>query len=165
MTGRARALAIWLYAAAGVAYLLDRTTKLWVERTLAGEPPLDVISGVLTLNYTTNSGGAFGFGRSAPWLFAAATILVSAIIAVVSVRMTRLPVAVALGLILGGALGNLTDRAANGAALSGHVIDFIDLQVWPVFNLADTAIVTGAVLLALATAGDGAEGKPNPGEA
>ncbi len=152
MTGRARTLAAWLYGAAAVAYLLDRLTKLWVERTLAGEPPLEVIPGVLTLNYTTNSGGAFGLGRSAPWLFAGATIVVSIIIVVVSFRMTRLPVAIALGLILGGALGNLTDRVANGSGLSGHVTDFIDFQVWPVFNLADSAIVVGAILLALATA-------------
>ncbi|MGH2637404.1 MAG: signal peptidase II [Actinomycetota bacterium] len=153
MTGRARTLAAWLYATAGVAYLLDRITKLWVERSLAGEPPLEVVPGVLTFNYTTNSGGAFGLGRSAPWLFAGATIVVSAIILVVSFRMTRLPVAVALGLILGGALGNLTDRAVNGAGLSGYVTDFIDFQIWPVFNLADSAIVVGALLLAFSTAG------------
>jgi signal peptidase II len=152
VTGRARNLAIVLYAVAGAAYLLDRLTKLWVERTLAGEPPLDVVPGVLTLNYTTNSGGAFGLGRSAPWLFAGATIVVSAAIVAASFRMTRRPVAVAMGLVLGGALGNLTDRAANGPGLSGSVTDFIDLQVWPVFNLADSAIVAGAVLLALATA-------------
>jgi signal peptidase II len=152
VTGRARALALWLYATAGIAYLLDRITKLWAERTLAGEPPLDVIDGVLSFNYTTNSGGAFGFGRSAPWLFAGATIVVSVVIVVVSLRLTRRPVAVALGLVLGGALGNLTDRAANGPGLSGHVTDFIDVHIWPVFNLADTAIVTGALLLAVLTA-------------
>ena len=52
--------------------------------------------------------------------------------------------AVALGLILGGALGNLTDRALRGPGLSGRVIDFIDLHIWPVFNVADAAIVIGA---------------------
>ncbi|RPJ13676.1 MAG: signal peptidase II [Actinobacteria bacterium] len=106
---------------------------------------------VLSLNYTTNSGGAFGFGESAPWLFAGATIVVSAVIAVVSMRPMRTPVAVALGLILGGALGNLADRVAGGAGFSGRVTDFIDLQVWPVFNLADTAIVIGALLLAISS--------------
>jgi signal peptidase II len=151
VTGRARALALWLFATAAVAYLLDRVSKLWVERSLAGEPPLEVIPRVLTLNYTTNSGGAFGLGRSAPWLFAAATIVVSGIIVFVSLRMTRRPVAIALGLVLGGALGNLTDRALHGPRLSGHVTDFIDFQVWPVFNLADSAIVIGAILLAAAT--------------
>jgi signal peptidase II len=152
VTPRGRTLAVALYATAGAAYLLDRLTKVWVERTLAGEPPLDVIPGVLSLNYTTNSGGAFGIGRSAPWLFAGATIAVSTAIVVTSFRLTRLPVAIGLGLVLGGALGNLTDRVVNGSGLSGPVVDFIDLQVWPIFNVADTAIVTGAILLALATA-------------
>jgi signal peptidase II len=152
VTRRARGLAAALYATAGLAYLLDRLTKLWVERALAGEPPLDVIPGVLTLNYTTNSGGAFGIGRSAPWLFAGATIAVAVAIVITSLRLSRTPLAIALGLILGGALGNLTDRAANGPGLTGPVTDFIDFHVWPVFNLADSAIVVGAVLLALTTA-------------
>ncbi len=154
-----------LYGVAAAAYLLDRLTKLWVERSLAGEPPIEVIPGVLTLNYTTNSGGAFGMGRSAPVLFAAATVVASAIIVVVSFRMTRLPVAIALGLILGGALGNLTDRVVHGSGLSGHVTDFIDFQVWPVFNLADSAIVLGAILLAFATASiSGGEPERSAGE-
>jgi signal peptidase II len=151
VTDRAPSLALWLYTAAAGAYLLDRASKLWVERTLAGEPPLVVIPGVLSLNYTTNSGGAFGFGRSAPILFAAASIGVSAVIVAVSFRQTRPSVAVGLGLVLGGALGNLTDRIANGPGLSGHVTDFIDFRVWPVFNLADSAIVIGAIVLAIAT--------------
>lgn len=148
----ARALTLGLYATAAVAYLLDRVTKLWAEAALAGRAPVDVIPGVLSFNYTTNSGGAFGLGRSAPWLFAGATILVSLVIVLASFRLSRPAVAVSLGLILGGALGNLTDRAANGPGLSGHVTDFIDFQVWPVFNLADGAIVIGAIVLALATA-------------
>ena len=146
-----RRSAILLYAVAAGALLLDQVSKAWVERTLSGRPPIRVIPGILSLNYTTNSGGAFGFGESAPWLFAGATIVVSAVIAVVSMRPMRTPVAVALGLILGGALGNLADRVAGGAGFSGRVTDFIDLQVWPVFNLADTAIVIGAVLLAISS--------------
>jgi signal peptidase II len=163
VTSRAPAIPLWLYATAGAAYLADRLTKLWVERSLAGEPPLELVPRVLTLNYTTNSGGAFGIGRSAPWVFAGATIVVSVVIVAVSFRLRRLPVAIALGLILGGALGNLTDRAANGPGISGHVVDFIDLQIWPVFNLADSAIVVGAVLLALATAGH-EDHEERPGE-
>ena len=58
--------------------------------------------------------------------------------------------AVALGLILGGATGNLLDRVLRGSGLSGRVVDFIDLHVWPVFNVADAAIVVGAALLAFA---------------
>jgi signal peptidase II len=148
--GAVRRSAILLYAVAAGALLLDQVSKAWVEQTLAGRPPIRVIPGILSLNYTTNSGGAFGFGESAPWLFAGATIVVSVVIVVVSMRPMRSPVAVALGLILGGALGNLADRA-GGAGFGGRVTDFIDLQVWPVFNLADTAIVIGAVVLAISS--------------
>ncbi|HYU94025.1 MAG TPA: signal peptidase II [Actinomycetota bacterium] len=150
MTG-ARRLAAWLYATAGLTYLADRITKLWAERSLAGRPPVTVIPSVLQLNYTTNSGGAFGLGQSAPWVFAAATIVVAAAIVASSFRLRNGHAAVALGLILGGAFGNLTDRAARGdGLLSGRVVDFIDFRVWPVFNLADSAIVIGALLLAVA---------------
>ncbi len=150
MTG-ARRLAAWLYATAGLTYLADRITKLWAERSLAGRPPVTVIPSVLQLNYTTNSGGAFGLGQSAPWVFAAATILVAAAIVASSFRLRNGHASVALGLILGGAIGNLTDRVARGdGLLSGRVVDFIDFRVWPVFNLADSAIVIGALLLAAA---------------
>jgi signal peptidase II len=147
----ARHLAAWLYATAGLTYLADRITKLWAEGALAGRPPMTVIPGVLQFNYTTNSGGAFGLGQSAPWVFAAATILVAAAIVASSFRLRSGPTAVALGLILGGAFGNLTDRVARGdGLLSGRVVDFIDFHVWPVFNVADSAIVIGALLLAVA---------------
>ena len=90
-------------------YLLDRITKLLVEDRLAGRPPVQVIPGVLDLNYTTNSGGAFGLGRSAPLVFAAATVLVAIAIGIASLRLSRPSAAIALGLVLGGALGNLTE--------------------------------------------------------
>lgn len=149
---RARSITFALYATAAVAYVLDRVTKLWVEAALAGRAPIEIVPGVLSFNYTTNSGGAFGLGRSAPWVFAGATVLVSVVIVFVSFRLDRRPLALALGLVLGGALGNLTDRILNGPGLSGSVIDFIDLQVWPVFNLADASIVVGAILLAMSSA-------------
>jgi len=138
-----------LFAVAAGALLLDRLTKEWVVASLRGRPPIHVIPGVLSLSYTTNSGGAFGLGRSAPWLFAGATIVVSAAIVIASRRPMTTTMAVALGLILGGALGNLADRALNGSGLAGSVTDFIDVQVWPVFNIADSAIVVGAILLAM----------------
>lgn len=150
MTRRARLAAI-LYAVAAGAYALDRITKAWAEASLADRPPIEVISGVLHLTYTTNSGGAFGLGQSAPWLFAAATIVVVGIIVVVSTRLTWVLTAVALGLVLGGALGNLTDRAIRGPGLTGRVIDFVDVRVWPVFNVADSAVLIGAVLLAVSS--------------
>lgn len=143
---RRRGAAI-LFGAAAIAFLLDRVTKLWAERTLA-DAPIEVIRGVFTLRYTTNSGGAFSLGQSAPWLFAGATIAVSLVIVATAFRHRDPVVAAALGLILGGALGNLTDRAFRGPGLSGQVIDFVDLHIWPIFNVADASIVIGALLLA-----------------
>lgn len=139
--------AVILFATATVAYLLDRVTKLWAERTLS-DAPIEVIRGVLTLRYTTNSGGAFSLGESAPWLFAGATITVSIVIVATAFRHRDPVVAVALGLVLGGALGNLTDRVLRGPGLSGRVIDFVDPHIWPIFNVADASIVVGALLLA-----------------
>jgi signal peptidase II len=137
-----------LFVAAFVAYGIDRFTKIWAEATLPGAP-IEVIPGVLTLRFTTNSGGAFSIGRSAPWFFVGVTAIVVVAIVATSFRHTNRLVAASIGLILGGALGNLTDRAFRAPAFRGRVVDFIDLQVWPVFNLADTAIVVGAILLAV----------------
>lgn len=145
----ARRLATWLYAVAAAAYSLDRVSKAIVVRTLQDRPPARIIPGVLHLNFTTNSGGAFGLFGGQPWLFLAASLLVALFIVVASARLSGLRSAVALGLILGGALGNLTDRILRGPGVSGRVVDFVDLQVWPVFNLADSAIVIGAILMVI----------------
>ena len=144
----ARRSAAALFATAAAIFLADRLSKIWVEHALAGRPPVDVIPGVLSLTFTTNSGGAFSVGEHAPWLFAAASIAVSVVIAATAFRPRAVLPSVALGLVLGGALGNLTDRLVRGPAVGGRVVDFIDLHVWPVFNLADAAIVIGALLLA-----------------
>jgi signal peptidase II len=147
--------AVILFVSAGLVWLLDRLSKLWAEDALSGRPPLRVIPGVLDLRFTVNSGGAFSIGQSAPWLFAGATIVVSALIVLTAWRHTSTLTSVSLGLILGGALGNLTDRIVRGPGLSGQVVDFIDLHVWPVFNLADSAVVIGAILLAISAAREG----------
>ncbi len=158
-----------LFGAAAAAYVLDRLSKLWAERALQ-DRPIDLIRGVLSLRFTTNSGGAFSLGQSAPWLFAAFTIGVSILIVATAFRRRSALAAVALGLVLGGALGNLTDRAVRAPGLRGRVIDFIDLHVWPIFNVADAAIVVGAVLLAVSTlrsepAGEEASAQEDPGDA
>ena len=77
----------------------------------------------------------------------AISIVVVLVVVVVSRSLPSTASAVGLGLVLGGALGNLTDRVVRGAALSGDVVDFIDFHVWPVFNVADSALVVGAAVL------------------
>jgi signal peptidase II len=149
-----------LFTVGGLAWAVDRLTKVWVERSLAGRPPVAVIPGVLDLRFTTNSGGAFSLGRSAPWIFVGASILVAGTIVATAFRHTNVGTSIALGLILGGALGNLTDRVLRGPRLTGHVVDFIDFHVWPVFNLADGAIVVGALVLALTSFGADRDAAP-----
>jgi signal peptidase II len=145
----ARRPAAWFVVAAIVSYSADRLTKLWALDSLAHRPPVTLVPKVLDLRYTDNSGGAFGLGQSAPWLFATATMIVSVAILIAAFQVRRKPMALALGLILGGALGNLTDRLFRGHEfLSGRVVDFIDPHIWPVFNVADASIVVGAILLA-----------------
>lgn len=152
MSIRGRSAAV-LFTVAGVTWALDRVTKIWIDRSLAGRPPITVIPSVLDLRFTTNSGGAFSLGQSVPWIFVGASILVSGAIVATAFRHTNTATSIALGLILGGALGNLTDRVLRGPRLSGRVIDFVDFHIWPVFNLADSAIVVGAILLAFSSFG------------
>ena len=131
-------------------YALDRATKWLAEEHLQGGPPIELISGVLRLRFVTNPGGAFGVFGGLTWLFVAVSVLVIAVVIVASFELPKRVTAVGLGLILAGALGNLTDRWLRGDGFSGEVVDFIDFHVWPVFNLADSAIVIGAAALFLA---------------
>ena len=133
-----------------LVYGVDRVTKLVAERHLAGRAPITLIPGVLDLRYTTNSGGAFGILGSAPWVFFTATVAVGALIVVTAWRARAPAVEVGLGLILGGAVGNLTDRILHASRPGGQVTDFIHLHHWPVFNAADSAIVVGAIVVAIA---------------
>lgn len=148
---RAARLALVLYGAAACVYLLDRSTKLLAENYLAGRAPIRLVPHVLDLTYTTNSGGAFGLFRGQPWLFFAASLVVCIAIVVASRHLASLPVALGLGLILGGAVGNLTDRVIHGSGATGRVVDFIYLHAWPVFNAADSAIVIGTFVVVIAS--------------
>jgi signal peptidase II len=146
-------LTVWLTAVA--VLLADRVTKLWAEHALPNHPR-DVIDGLVSFRFTTNSGGAFSLGDRAPLVFALAAIVVCAAIAITSFRARPTTHAIALGLVLGGAAGNLIDRLTRGSGLSGRVVDFIDLHVWPVFNVADASIVVGALLLVFLAIREGA---------
>lgn len=125
--------------------VLDQATKQLALDRLGEGPPYDVVDGVLRFRLTFNSGGAFGLGQDFPWVFLVATlaIVVGILIGVRRIQDARwVP---ALGLVLGGGLGNAFDRLFRDT--SGAVVDFIDLHVWPVFNVADMSIVVGAVAI------------------
>lgn len=142
--------ALLLYGVAVAAYVLDRLTKLWAERHLQGRPPLVLVPHVVSLDYTTNTGGAFSLLTSQPWLFVGASVLVCLVVVALSPRIRSTATALGLGLVLGGGLGNLTDRLFHGQGISGRVVDFIDFHVWPVFNLADSSIVVGIIVVVAA---------------
>ena len=139
---RARLL---LAGIAAAAFAADQATKTWaVHRLRRG--PVHVV-GPLDLRLTYNTGGAFGLGGGrAPFFMAAAVVLVVVLVRLGRADRGRLP-AIALGLLVGGAAGNLADRLFRHAA--GGVVDFIHLGWWPTFNVADAAITCGGLLLVL----------------
>jgi signal peptidase II len=148
-TGRSRR-ALALYGTAAVVLALDQLTKHLVVTSLAGRPPVDLVGDVVQLRYTTNSGGAFSLLTGAPLFFGIMAMVIIGGIVYASHRAQPLSMLVILGLILGGALGNLTDRLLRGdALLRGEVVDFIKVGIWPVFNLADSCVVVGGILLAI----------------
>ncbi|MCX4749619.1 signal peptidase II [Kitasatospora sp. NBC_01287] len=139
-----------LFSIAALAYLIDLSSKLLVVARLEGRNPIRVIGDVVTFQVIRNPGAAFGMGQTMTVVF---TLIAAAVIVVIwriSRRLYSLPWAVALGLLLGGALGNLTDRLFRApGVLRGHVVDFISVQHFAVFNLADSAIVCGGILVVL----------------
>jgi signal peptidase II len=136
-----------------VATLSDR--RCLVDGVVvASPPPIRLLGGVLTLCESRNPGAAFGIGgTSTTIVFSAIALGVIAFIIRTSRQIYSLPWAVALGLLLGGATGNLTDRIFRSPGpLRGWVVDWIQLPHWPVFNLADSSITCGVVLFILLAA-------------
>lgn len=142
-----------LVAAVGiVVVVLDQLTKTWALRALADGPIESIGSLQFQLLYNTGAAFSMGSGRGlGPWV----SVLAIAVVVGLSLGYTsRFTLgAVSAGLIAGGAIGNLGDRAFRGdeGFLHGAVVDFIDVQWWPVFNIADACIVVGAVLLVVAS--------------
>jgi signal peptidase II len=143
---------VLLLLTALVVLVVDVVTKVVIVATLEHEshPPVHVLGDVLQIVYTRNSGAAFSVGGGATILFSAVAIAVVIVIARQARRLVSRPWAVTLGLLLGGALGNLVDRLLRDPApFRGHVVDWIALPHWPVFNVADSAIVLGGCLAVL----------------
>ncbi len=159
--GRRGRLVAVLASLAAVLYVSDLVTKTVVLRTLEGEPPLVVIPGVLQFRVIFNSGAAFSIGTGMTFIFT--FIAAGVVIAIIRTarKLRSMPWAITLGLLLGGALGNLTDRLlrypsgfGRSTQFQGHVVDFVEvlpgnfpvIDYFPVFNVADSAIVCGGIL-------------------
>jgi signal peptidase II len=128
----------------------DLVSKAIVVSGLSGHAPIRLLGGLLTLRLLRNSGAAFSIGTSMTFVFTAIAVGVIVFILRTARKLRSLPWAVTLGLLLGGATGNLSDRLFRApGVLRGSVVDWIELPHWPVFNLADSAIVCGGVLAVL----------------
>jgi signal peptidase II len=157
-----------LLIVAGLVYAADQVTKYLAVRELTGRAPVEIIDGLLQLRLVRNPGAAFGLAEGATVVFSLVAVVVAVAILRMAARLRSGPWALALGLLLGGALGNLTDRLLRQPGpLRGHVVDFLELPYWPVFNVADMAIVGAAIgLVVLGLTGrryDGSrEGQDDP---
>jgi len=142
---------------------LDVVTKIWVVGWEA-DREIELLGGFVVLRESRNSGAAFGLAQGATVVLSVVALGVVAVIARTARRLRSRRWALALGLILGGALGNLVDRLLRDPApLRGAVVDFIDLPRWPSFNVADSAIVVGGILaVLLSMAGVEPAGHPGP---
>lgn len=138
--------------AAGVL-VLDVLTKVVSVAFLEGADPVKLFGGVLYLTFVRNPGAAFGLAESMTWILALIAFGVAGFILWISRNLRSQGWAVGLGLVLGGAVGNLADRLfREPGPMRGHVVDFLSLfdpygRVWPVFNVADMAIVGGGVTI------------------
>ena len=146
---------VWLFAiVAIVAFLADLISKLVVvsELPMSDPTPKRVLGGLLYFDQVRNSGAAFSLGTGFTVILTAVAVVVVVVIARTARRMRSAGWAVALGLVLGGAVGNLTDRVFRApSAFQGHVVDWISVfgprgEHWPIFNIADSCIVCGAIL-------------------
>ncbi|MFF9847414.1 signal peptidase II [Streptomyces litmocidini] len=146
--GRRRIVALFVVAV--LAYLLDLGSKMLVVAELEGHEPIDLIGDLLRLDAIRNPGAAFGMGEAFTIIFTVIAAVVIAVIIRLARKLYSLPWAIALGLLLGGALGNLTDRIFRSPGVfEGAVVDFIAPAHFAVFNLADSAIVCGGILIVI----------------
>ncbi len=151
-SGRRRHIGVLIVVAAMVI-IGDVVSKILVVANLTDHAPIKLLGGLITLEETRNPGAAFSVGTSATLIFGVVAIAVIAIIVRTARRLFSRPWSIVLGLLLGGATGNLIDRVLRSpGVLRGYVVDWIRVPHFAVFNVADSAITVGgtlAVLLAI----------------
>jgi signal peptidase II len=164
--GAARARWPLLLGVAATVLALDQLTKAWAVEALDDGRVIDLV-GSLRLRLVVNYGAAFSLSDGRGPLISLLALAVVGVLLHTGRRTARPAMAVALGMVVGGAFGNLTDRAfrAGDGLLGGGVVDFVDLQWWPVFNVADAAVVVGAILLFLLQWSEERTGDRHGGEA
>lgn len=148
--GRGKRRIVALLLVALLIYLLDLGSKLLVVAKLEHHAPIEVVGTLLRLTVIRNRGAAFGIGEALTIFLTIIATVVVLVIFRIARKLYSLPWAIALGLLLGGAFGNLTDRIFRSPGVfEGAVVDFIAPAYFAVFNLADSAIVCGGVLIVI----------------
>jgi signal peptidase II len=144
-----------LIAVAVLAVALDAITKHLVVADIEGKPAVKVLGGLVYLDVIRNPGAAFSMATGMTWILSLVALGVVVAIIWVSPRLRSVGWAIGLGLVLAGALGNLSDRVFRSPGpLRGHVVDFISVfqpygRAFAIFNVADSAITCGAVVIVL----------------
>jgi signal peptidase II len=137
-----------LLSVAAVILALDIVTKVLAVKLLTPGQPVPIIGDTITWTLVRNSGAAFSMATGYTWML---TLIASAVVVGIiwmGRRLVSTGWAIGLGMILGGAMGNLVDRFFRAPGpLRGHVVDFLSIGWWPVFNVADPSVVGGAILL------------------
>ena len=161
--GRQRRLTTLLLGLALAVLVVDQGTKVWALNTLTPGEKIDLIGSLISLNLIRNPAAPFSIGDGAPWILTIVSLAILGWVLVAARKVGTRAWAVALGLLLGGALGNLGDRFFREPGPGrGHVVDFIDYFGWFIGNVADIAIVVGAgVIMVLAYRGTPVSGPPH----
>lgn len=167
------------FAAVAVPLLvIDQLTKLWAVATLVPGQSQELVGSVLQLNIIRNPGAAFSAGTGYTWIFTTLSIVATIGVLWFARRVRHRGWAFALGILVAGISGNLIDRLAREPGFYlGHVVDFLQLPNWPIFNVADMCINVAAVMIVVLTfkgigldgsidgASDEAEASPETGSA
>ena len=141
-----------VFITAAIVVLLDQVTKSLAVAFLENKSEIDIFGRFVGLSFARNPGAAFSFGTGMTFVFTALAVAVSVIVARTARTLTHPLWAYALGGLLGGALGNLGDRLFRSPSVfQGHVVDFIRFPNYPLFNIADSAIVFSAIVIVLLT--------------
>jgi signal peptidase II len=137
-----------MFGVFAVLYATDQATKWLAVDRLSGKPDKELVGDLLVLHLTRNAGAAFSTGTGYTVLFSWLAIAAVLVVLWLSLRVRNVGWAIAFGLLLAGITGNLTDRLfRTPGALRGHVVDFLMLPHWPIFNVADMCINVAAALI------------------
>ena len=164
--GHQRRLTTVLLGLALVVLVIDQGTTVWALNSLTPGEKVDLIGSFISLNLIRNPGAAFSIGDGATWILTIVSLAILGWVLIAARKVGTMAWAVALGLLLGGAVGNLGDRFFREPGPGrGHVVDFIDYFGWFIGNVADIAIVVGAgIIMVLAYRGTPVSGPPHPPE-